>query len=65
MEIEETADFWHSYHNVSESYYHIQLTIKYRKPLFKPAIEGLIAKVLKGLKERYSIEVYLIGFDKN
>jgi len=41
------------------------LTIKYRKPLFKPAIEGLIAKVLKGLKERYSIEVYLIGFDKN
>jgi len=45
------GDIWHWYHNVSEPYYHIQLTIKY--------------EATKGFKERYAIEVSHVGFDKN
>lgn len=56
---------WHWYHNVSECYYHIQLTIKYRKSLFNKEIEEIILESMKGFKERYAIEVSQVGFDKN
>ena len=58
-------DLWHWYHNVSETYYHIQLTIKYRKALFNQQTEGIILEITKGFKERYAIEITHVGFDKN
>ena len=58
-------DLWYWYHNVSEAYYHIQLTIKYRKPLFNEKTEAITVEILKGFKERYAIEITHVGFDKN
>ena len=59
------GDIWHWYHNVSEPYYHIQLTIKYRKSLLNKKTEGVILETTKGFKERYAIEISHVGFDKN
>jgi len=58
-------DSWHWYHNVSECYYHIQLTIKYRKALFDERVEQVIRERLLGIKERYAIDITHIGFDQN
>jgi putative transposase len=58
-------DIWHWYHNISECYYHIQLTIKYRKSLFKKETEDVIIKTMKDFKERYAIEINHVGFDQN
>ena len=60
-----TEDNWHWHHNISECYYHIQLTIKYRKPLFDTVVESLVLEILKGFKERYYIDVHTVGFDRN
>ena len=59
------SDIWYWYYNVSEPYYHIQLTIKYRKSLLSERTERIILGVTKGFKERYAIEVAHVGFDKN
>ncbi len=58
-------DIWYWYHNISECYYHIQLTIKYRKSLFNAKTEGVIVESMKGFKERYAIEIQTVGFDRN
>ena len=58
-------NLWYWYHNVSECYYHIQLTIKYRRSLFNQEIENIILNTVKGFKERYAIEISHVGFDKN
>jgi len=58
-------EIWHWHHNVSETYYHIQLTIKYRKSLFTEKVEKIVIEVAKGLHERYAIQISHIGFDKN
>ena len=59
------TNVWRWYHNISECYYHIQLTIKYRKALLNPKIETTIVNSLKNVKECYAIEIYNIGFDQN
>ena len=59
------GDMWYWYHNVSEPYYHIQLTIKYRKSLLNGKIENVILETMTGFKERYAIEISHVGFDKN
>ena len=59
------GDIWYWYHNVSESYYHIQLTIKYRKSLFNDRTEKIITEIAIGFRERYAIDISHIGFDKN
>jgi len=58
-------DIWHWYHNVSECYYHIQLTIKYRKSMFNDKIEKILLETIKGFKEQYTIEISHVGFDQN
>jgi len=58
-------DIWHWHHNVSECYYHIQLTIKYRKSMFNDKIEKILLETIKGFKERYTIEISHVGFDQN
>ena len=58
-------DIWRWYHSVSEPYYHIQLTIKYRKSILNTRVEKVIVETTKGFKERYAIEISHIGFDKN
>ena len=63
VNIEQT--FWHWYHNVSECYYHIQLTVKYRKSLLNQPVEQAILDSLKGIKKRYAIEINCVGFDQN
>lgn len=56
---------WYWYHNISECYYHIQLTVKYRKSLFEPAVTELMHTVISGFKERYAIDIHTVGFDQN
>ena len=58
-------EIWNWYHRVSEPYYHIQLTIKYRKALLNEKTEKVIIETTTGFKERYAIEVSHIGFDRN
>ena len=59
------SDIWHWYHNVSECYYHIQITVKYRKALINKKTEKVILESISGIKERYAIEVSHVGFDQN
>jgi putative transposase len=59
------GDMWYWYHSISEPYYHIQLTIKYRKSLFSSETEKVMLEAIKGFKERYAIEISHVGFDKN
>ncbi len=59
------GDIWRWYHNVSECNYHIQLTIKYRKSVLTQGVVESILEVLKGLKERFAIDIHNIGFDQN
>ena len=59
------GDIWYWYHNISECYYHIQLTIKYRKALLNQRVQQVIVDTLKEFKERYDIEVTTVGFDRN
>ena len=59
------SNIWHWYHNVSECYYHIQLTIKYRKVLFDENVQASIMASWQEIKERYAIEISNIGFDQN
>ena len=58
-------DIWYWYHNVSECYYHIQLTVKYRRSVLEPEVEEIIMQTIRGFKERYAIEISDIGFDQN
>ncbi len=60
-----TEDLWHWHHNVSECYYHIQLTIKYRWSVFQKEIENEIVEIMSGFKECYYIDVHMVGYDKN
>ena len=59
------SDIWHWYHNVSECYYHIQLTVKYRKALLNKKIERTVLSAMSEFMERYAVEISEIGFDKN
>jgi putative transposase len=59
------SDIWHWYHNVSECYYHILITVKYRKALINKKTEKVILERISGIKERYAIEVSHVGFDQN
>ena len=52
--------FWHWYHNVSECYYHIQITVKYRKSLLVPDVEKLILSTLDGFKERFAVDIHTV-----
>jgi len=59
------SDTWHWHHNVSECYYHIQLTVKYRKALLNKKVEKVIIDAMGGSMERYAMEISEIGFDQN
>lgn len=59
------SPIWHWYHNVSECYYHIQITVKYRKALLDERVQAVVRKSLAGIKERYAIEISHYGFDQN
>ena len=59
------GEIWHWYHNISEPYYHMQLTIKYRKSLFSAKTEKVILNTTRGFKERYAVEISHVGFDRN
>jgi len=59
------SDIWYWYHNVSECYYHIQITVKDRKALINKKTEKVILESVSGIKERYAIEVSHVGFDQN
>jgi len=63
--MEKKYDLWYWYHNVSECYYHIQLTVKYRKALLDERVKRTIQETLKGFRERYAVEVQQIGFNKD
>lgn len=56
---------WHWYHNISECYYHVQLTIKYRRTLFDEEVKKVVLAAMEGFQERYGIAITEIGFDQN
>ena len=58
-------EIWYWYHNISECYYHIQITVKYRKALIDKRVEKVILETLKGINERYGIEIRDVGFDRD
>ena len=60
-----TEDIWYWHHNVSECYYHIQLTIKYRRSVFREAMEEEMLGIMFGFKDRYYIDISTVGYDKN
>ena len=60
-----SKSIWRWYHNVSECNYHIQITIKYRRAVLEQQVIDTILEVLKGIKERFSIDIHQIGFDEN
>ncbi len=60
-----TDEIWYWHHNVSECYYHIQLTIKYMRSLFDKEIEQEMLEIMDGFKERYYIDIQTVGYDKN
>ena len=60
-----TEDIWYWHHHVSECYYHIQLTIKYRRSVFSVEIKTEMIGIMAGFKERYYIDVQTVGYDKN
>jgi putative transposase len=41
------------------------LTVKYRKSLLNGEVEKVILEIMRGLKERYTIDIQTVGFDKN
>ena len=43
-----TEDLWYWHHNVSECYYHIQLTRKYRRSVFRKEIEQEMLEIMTG-----------------
>ena len=59
------GDLWYWHHNVSECYYHIQITVKYRKSLLSAKVEQVLTETLKEFKERYDLEIQTVGYDKN
>ena len=48
--IDVEGEIWHWYHNISECYYHIQLTVKYRKAVLNVKVKEVIVETLKGFK---------------
>ena len=56
---------WKWHHNISECFFHIQLTIKYRRKALTPEIEQTIQEVCKGFRYRYHLDIQEIGFDKD
>lgn len=65
MKVKVKNNIWKWHHNISECYYHIQLTIKYRRKVLTKEVEQTILDTAKGLNERYNIEISHIGFDKD
>lgn len=58
-------DIWYWHHNVSECFYHIQITVKYRKALLLPKVQQVILDTLKNYKQRYDTDISEVGFDQN
>ena len=65
IDIDPRDGIWYWYHNVSECYYHIQITVKYRKALLAPEVEKMILMTISGFKERFAIDIHEIGFDQD
>ena len=56
-----TDDIWYWHQNVSERYYHIQITKKYRRSVFQEEIEKEMIEIMKGFRVRYYIDVQTVG----
>ena len=54
-----------THHSVSECFFHIQLTIKYRRKVLTPEIEQTITDTAQGFKHRYHLNIEQIGYDKD
>ncbi len=63
--IEAKDGMWYWYHSISECYYHIQITIKYRKAVLNEEVIKIILATLTGFKERYALDIHEVGFDQN
>ena len=64
-DIDAKDGMWYWYHNISECYYHIQITVKYRKSVLDEAVQKIILATFTGFKERYAIAINEVGFDQN
>tara|TARA_Y100000310_G_scaffold258116_1_gene266400 strand:+ start:112 stop:519 length:408 start_codon:yes stop_codon:yes gene_type:complete len=50
---------------VSECFFHIQLTIKYRRKVLTPEIEYTIKETCEEFKHRYYLDIQQVGFDQD
>ena len=62
-DMKDQRDIWHWYHNLSECYYHVQITVKYRKSLLNKRVEEVMLEAMREFNERYAIEIQQVGFD--
>ena len=56
---------WRWHHNISKCFYHIQLTVKYRRKALTPEVEDTIKSTCEGFKYRYHLDIKTIGFDQD
>ena len=62
-DMKDQRDIWHWYHDLSECYYHVQITVKYRKSLLNKRVEEVMLEAMREFNERYAIEIQQVGFD--
>lgn len=58
-------DIWKWHHNISECFFHIQLTVKYRRNALTPDVEDTIRDVCEGFQYRYHLDIKTLGFDQD
>ena len=56
---------WRGNHQLSECYYHVQLTIKYRRKALTPETEKTIKNTLYEINQRHDIETTKVDFDQD
>ena len=58
-------EIWRWHHNISEYFFHIQLTIKYRRKVLTAELEKTITEICAEFKHRYHLDIQQIGFDQD
>jgi putative transposase len=55
----------HAHHCVYDLHYHFVLVVKYRRALLRPEVEAELARISRGVTERYDFEIETLGADLN
>lgn len=55
----------HAHHCVYDLHYHFVFAVKYRRALLRPEVEAELARISRGVTERYDFEIETLGADLN